>query len=189
MFKELFSARSLQTAAISLAFGLIGAMALALIGSIFFLSAGSSWASKLSMVPVLSGMMSDARGSGTVTPNFFQFLILVMVLGVSGQLSPNITGGNLSLSSIGVSGHLWMPVGLSGVALVLGTAFGAYWFARKFAIRFKWTGIVSSVIVGVMMGFVYLILAAIFPLTLGAGSMGGIQAKAILTGVSARTYF
>ena len=40
-----------------------------------------------------------------------------------------------------------MPVGLSGVALVLGTAFGAYWFARKFAIRFKWTGIVSSVIV------------------------------------------
>lgn len=189
MFKELFSARSLQTAAISLAFGLIGAMALALIGSIFFLSAGSSWASKLSMVPGLSGMMSDASGSGTVTPNFFQFLILVMVLGVSGQLSPNITGGNLSLSSFGVSGHLWMPVGLSGVALVLGTAFGAYWFARKFAIRFKWTGIVSSVIVGVVMGFVYLILAAIFPLTLGAGSMGGIQAKAILTGVSARTYF
>ena len=189
MFKELFSARSLQTAAISLAFGLIGAMALALIGSIFFLSAGSSWASKLSMVPGLSHMMSDASGSGTVTPNFFQFLILVMVLGVSGQLSPNITGGNLSLSSIGVSGHLWMPVGLSGVALVLGTAFGAYWFARKFAIRFKWTGIVSSVIVGVVMGFVYLILAAIFPLTLGAGSMGGIQAKAILTGVSARTYF
>ena len=39
------------------------------------------------------------------------------------------------------------------------------------------------------MGFVYLILAAIFPLTLGASSMGGIQAKAILTGVSARTYF
>ena len=189
MFKELFSARSLQTAAISLAFGLIGAMALALIGSIFFLSAGSSWASKLSMVPGLSGMMSDASGSGTVTPNFFQFLILVMVLGVSGQLSPNITGGNLSLSSFGVSGHLWMPVGLSGVALVLGTAFGAYWFARKFAIRFKWTGIVSSVIVGVVMGFVYLILAAIFPLTLGAGSMGSIQAKAILTGVSARTYF
>lgn len=189
MFKELFSARSLQTAAISLAFGLIGAMALALIGSIFFLSAGSSWASKLSMVPGLSGMMSDASGSGTVTPNFFQFLILVMVLGVSGQLSPSITGGNLSLSSFGVSGHLWMPVGLSGVALVLGTAFGAYWFARKFAIRFKWTGIVSSVIVGVVMGFVYLILAAIFPLTLGAGSMGGIQAKAILTGVSARTYF
>lgn len=189
MFKELFSARSLQTAAISLAFGLIGAMALALIGSIFFLSAGSSWASKLSMVPGLSHMMSDASGSGTVTPNFFQFLILVMVLGVSGQLSPNITGGNLSMSSFGVSGHLWMPVGLSGVALVLGTAFGAYWFARKFAIRFKWTGIVSSVIVGVVMGFVYLILAAIFPLTLGAGSMGGIQAKAILTGVSARTYF
>lgn len=189
MFKELFSARSLQTAAISLAFGLIGAMALALIGSIFFLSAGSSWASKLSMVPGLSGMMSDASGSGTVTPNFFQFLILVMVLGVSGQLSPSITGGNLSLSSFGVSGHLWMPVGLSGVALVLGTTFGAYWFARKFAIRFKWTGIVSSVIVGVVMGFVYLILAAIFPLTLGAGSMGGIQAKAILTGVSARTYF
>ena len=192
MFKELFSARSLQTAAISLAFGLIGAMALALIGSIFFLSAGSSWASKLSMVPGLSHMMSDASGSGTVTPNFFQFLILVMVLGVSGQLSPNITGGNLSMSSFGVSGHLWMPVGLSGVALVLGTAFGAYWFARKFAIRFKWTGIISSVIVGVVMGFVYLILAAIFPLTLGAGSMGGmggIQAKAILTGVSARTYF
>lgn len=189
MFKELFSARSLQTAAISLAFGLIGAMALALIGSIFFLSAGSSWASKLSMVPGLSHMMSDASGSGTVTPNFFQFLILVMVLGVSGQLSPNITGGNLSMSSFGVSGHLWMPVGLSGVALVLGTAFGAYWFARKFAIRFKWTGIVSSVIVGVVMGFVYLILAAIFPLTLGAGSMGGIQAKVILTGVSARTYF
>ena len=189
MFKELFSARSLQTAAISLAFGLIGAMALALIGSIFFLSAGSSWASKLSMVPGLSGMMSDASGSGTVTPNFFQFLILVMVLGVSGQLSPNITGGNLSMSSFGVSGHLWMPVGLPGVALVLGTAFGAYWFARKFAIRFKWTGIISSVIVGVVMGFVYLILAAIFPLTLGAGSMGGIQAKAILTGVSARTYF
>lgn len=192
MFKELFSARSLQTAAISLAFGLIGAMALALIGSIFFLSAGSSWASKLSMVPGLSGMMSDASGSGTVTPNFFQFLILVMVLGVSGQLSPSTTGGNLSLSSFGVSGHLWMPVGLSGVALVLGTAFGAYWFAHKFAIRFKWTGIVSSVIVGVVMGFVYLILAAIFPLTLGAGSMGGmggIQAKAILTGVSARTYF
>ena len=95
MFKELFSARSLQTAAISLAFGLIGAMALALIGSIFFLSAGSSWASRLSMVPGLSHMMSDASGSGTVTPNFFQFLILVMVLGVSGQLSPNITGGNL----------------------------------------------------------------------------------------------
>ena len=90
-----------------------------------------------------------------------------MVLGVSGQLSPSITGGNLSLSSFGVSGHLWMPVGLSGVALVLGTAFGAYWFARKFAIRFKWTGIVSSVIVGVVINQFWVLMTVALAVSLG----------------------
>lgn len=69
-----------------------------------------------------------------------------------------------------------------------GAAFGAYMLARKSALRFKWTGAISSAIVGVLSGLVVVILAAIFPAKIG-GSYAYYSASASLSGASFRTFF
>ena len=73
------------------------------------------------------------------------------------------------------------------MALAIGAAFGAYMLARRFALRFKWTGVISSLIVGVLSGLVLLVFAAIFPVTVG-GSYSDYSASASLSGVSFRTF-
>ena len=69
-----------------------------------------------------------------------------------------------------------------------GAAFGAYMLAHKSALRFKWTGAISSAIVGVLSGLVVVILAAIFPAKIG-GSYAYYSASASLSGASFRTFF
>lgn len=191
MFAELFSARSFKTMGVSLGFGLLAALVMSLLGSIVFLSSGMAFTQSvgsLPNVPSLSSMMSN-YGVSPTTPNFFQVLVMVLVMGVSGSFSLQSTGTGTSLSAA-LQSHFWMPVGLSGVALMVGAAFGSYWFARKLVVKFKWVGVISSVIVGVVMGFIYLILAAIFPVGLGVtSSSNGAVATIVLSGVSVRTYF
>lgn len=69
-----------------------------------------------------------------------------------------------------------------------GAAFGAYMLAHKSALHFKWTGAISSAIVGVLSGLVVVILAAIFPAKIG-GSYAYYSASASLSGASFRTFF
>lgn len=130
---------------------------------------------------------NGVSGSG---PNFFQILFTVMTLGVGGSLNLKTSSQGFSLSNLGIDAShvsVTLPVGLPGVALAIGAAFGAYMLARRFALRFKWTGVISSLIVGVLSGLVLLVFAAIFPVTV-RGSYSDYSASASLSGVSFRTF-
>ncbi len=163
--RELTTPNTVKTMGVSLGVGVGAAAVIALIGALI-ISAGSS----ALLSEILSGISSSSYMtsilSGLLTgPNFLQLLVLVLLCGVSGSfdLSMSVYGTSLdSLMSVSVT----LPVGLSGVALMVGAAFGAYWFARKVGVRFKWTGAISAVIVGAATGLVYVILGALFPISL-----------------------
>lgn len=92
------------------------------------------------------------------TPNFFQNLIIALVAGISGEFSFNVSSAMFSTTAASFS----LPMSLVGVALFAGAAFGAYMMARTHRIAFRWSGVVSALLVGIASGLVVIILAAIF---------------------------
>lgn len=185
--KELAAPAVLQTAGVSLGIGLGSAVVIALISAIVCL-AGSSQAfsgmGQFSSVMSYSGM--GDLGSMVSGLNFFQLLVMSLIMGVSGAFSLSASAAGISLDSL-ANVSLSMPVGLSGVALMVGAAFGAYWFARKSGIRFAWTGAISAAAVGLVTSILYLVLGAVFPLSLSVAS-GGYGASASLVGATFRTF-
>ncbi|WP_282943354.1 heme utilization protein [Bifidobacterium pullorum] len=185
--KELTAPAVLQTAGVSLGIGLGSAVVIALISAIVCL-AGSSQAfsgmGQFSSVMSYSGM--GDLGSMVSGLNFFQLLVMSLIMGVSGAFSLSASAAGISLDSL-ANVSLSMPVGLSGVALMVGAAFGAYWFARKSGIRFAWTGAISAAAVGLVISILYLVLGAVFPLSLSVAS-GGYGASASLVGATFRTF-
>ena len=185
--KELTAPAVLQTAGVSLGIGLGSAVVMALISAIVCL-AGSSQAfsgmGQFSSVMSYSGM--GDLGSMVSGLNFFQLLVMSLIMGVSGAFSLSASAAGISLDSL-ANVSLSMPVGLSGVALMVGAAFGAYWFARKSGIRFAWTGAISAAAVGLVTSILYLVLGAVFPLSLSVAS-GGYGASASLVGATFRTF-
>ena len=185
--KELTAPAVLQTAGVSLGIGLGSAVVIALISAIVCL-AGSSQAfsgmGQLSSVMSYGGM--GDLGSMVSGLNFFQLLVMSLIMGVSGAFSLSASAAGISLDSL-ANVSLSMPVGLSGVALMVGAAFGAYWFARKSGIRFAWTGAISAAAVGLVTSILYLVLGAVFPLSLSVAS-GGYGASASLVGATFRTF-
>ena len=185
--KEFTAPAVLQTAGVSLGIGLGSAVVIALISAIVCL-AGSSQAfsgmGQFSSVMSYSGM--GDLGSMVSGLNFFQLLVMSLIMGVSGAFSLSASAAGISLDSL-ANISLSMPVGLSGVALMVGAAFGAYWFARKSGIRFAWTGAISAAAVGLVTSILYLVLGAVFPLSLSVAS-GGYGASTSLVGATFRTF-
>lgn len=185
--KELTAPAVLQTAGVSLGIGLGSAVVIAMISAIVCL-AGSSQAfsgmGQFSSVMSYGGM--GDLGSMVSGLNFFQLLVMSLIMGVSGAFSLSASAAGISLDSL-ANVSLSMPVGLSGVALMAGAAFGAYWFARKSGIRFAWTGAISAATVGLVTSILYLVLGAVFPLSLSVAS-GGYGASASLVGATFRTF-
>lgn len=183
---------SVKTMGVSLGIGLAASLVFALLGSIIFLLLGHDIDSELSNIPNLSNSVDlfTSFGGSYSTPNFFQVLVTVLVLGVSDSLNVTTSADGFSLGDLsnGADAHLYLPIGLPGVALAIGAAFGAYMLAHKSALHFKWTGAISSAIVGVLSGLVVVILAAIFPAKIG-GSYAYYSASASLSGASFRTFF
>lgn len=180
---------SIATMGAGLGIGLAAALALALLGSIAFFFAGDNLESTLSDIPGMSNVSNMLTGSGGEydSPNALQIVITVLMLGISGSL--NMTTSASGFSDYSNNGtHLFIPVGLPGIALMLGAAFGVYMLARKHATHFKWTGVVGSGIVGLLSGLVIVILAAALPLSAG-GSYGPFSASVSLSGASFRTFF
>ncbi|KFI49082.1 zinc-ribbon domain [Bifidobacterium boum] len=110
--------------------------------------------------------------------NILQSIIFFMVQGVAGGFSITYQGDGFFSSSS--TGSAWLGAGLSGFALLLGTAFGVYLLGRKNTIHLRWMGVASSAVVGVAAGIVYEIL----------GLIGRIQISTItVSGTSVRTFF
>ncbi|KAB5605377.1 zinc ribbon domain-containing protein [Bifidobacterium jacchi] len=187
VIRDLIAPASLKAMGAALGIGLAAALVLSLLGSIVFMSAGSSSGSSpiSSQMNQLFGQL-DAVGN---KPNFIQMLFFLMVVGVGGQVQVSGTAG----SSFGggtqsVEGTIWFMVGLPGVALLLGVAFGAYMIARGNALKFKWTGLISSVLVSLVTGLLYIILSAIFAIHMNTGIGDVASISMTSTGVSFRTF-
>lgn len=179
---------SIKTMGAGLGIGLAAALVLALLGSIAFFFAGDNLESTLSNIPGMSNVSNMLTGSGGEydSPNALQIVVTVLVMGISGSL--NMTASASGFSDYSDDGtHLCLPVGLPGIALMLGAAFGVYMLARKHAVHFKWTGVIGSGIVGLLSGLVIVVLAAALPLSAG-GSYGPFSASVSLSGASFRTF-
>lgn len=176
----------------SLGIGIGSAVVFALLASIVFFAGSSVAGSELSNVPGLSDGLPLLDNSGVhyAGPNFFQIIFTVLAFGVGGSLSLKSTSSGFSLSDVGIdASHVSVTgaVALPGMALAIGAAFGAYMLARRFALRFKWTGVISAGIVGLLNGLIVVILAAIFPMN-ASGSYSSYSASAAFTGASPRTF-
>ena len=116
---------SIATMGAGLGIGLAAALVLALLGSIAFFFAGDNLEGTFSDIPGMSSvsnMLTDSGGDYN-TPNILQIVITVLVMGISGSL--NMTTGASGFSDYSDNGtHLCLPVGLPGIALMLGAAFG-----------------------------------------------------------------
>ncbi|MEK0225281.1 heme utilization protein [Bifidobacterium mongoliense] len=130
-----------------------------------------------------SGGMSDS-GAGT---NFLQMLIIALVAGVSGQFSVEATSAAGSFGSVTVNAYLWLPVGLSGVALMIGAAFGVFLIARSGGPRDRWSVAINAALVGVCSALVYLIIAALLPSSIGTASGLASGTRVTLGGLTVRT--
>ena len=184
MVKELTAPAVLQTAGVSLGIGVGAAAVLALLGTIFLMVSANSAMSQLSSLASDLGSSLPDDWNMVQGANFFQIFTEMLVAGVSGAYSLNASAMGFSFDSVG-SASLTLPFGLSGVALLVGAAFGAYMFARKNTVRFKWTGIISAAAVGLVTAIVYLILAAIFQIRI---SVYDDIASVSMSGATFRTF-
>ena len=184
MVKELTAPAVLQTAGVSLGIGVGAAAVLALLGTIFLMVSANSAMSPLSSLASDLGSSLPDDWNMVQGANFFQIFTEMLVAGVSGAYSLNASAMGFSFDSVG-SASLTLPFGLSGVALLVGAAFGAYMFARKNTVRFKWTGIISAAAVGLVTAIVYLILAAIFQIRI---SVYDDIASVSMSGATFRTF-
>lgn len=143
----------------------------------------------------MSGFASSVLGDAGDDINPFKAFVglLLIALGGSAKLSLEYDG-KLSDSDLAsymmstISDQLSMSIcvlGFAGIALVVGSAFGVYMLSRKSAIRFRWAGLVSSVVAGLAVGVVSLILAAVSVVK----SSSGFGVSASMTFVTARTFF
>ncbi|WP_165775866.1 zinc ribbon domain-containing protein [Bifidobacterium scaligerum] len=179
--KELFSAPNMQTIGIAAAIGFGAALVLSLFPAIAMNSYNSSSfsvTSDSSIGQALNGMFVSGNGI-----NFFHFLFLALAMGLGGGLHYGII--DTSYTSLDASNMTSFPLGLTGVALLVGTAFGAYMFARAKSTRFKYTGLISGLITALLPAVVITLLAAIAAAPIADGST--IVAK--YSGATIRTFF
>ena len=137
----------------------------------------------------MSGFASSVLGDAGDDINPFKAFVglLLIALGGSAKLSLEYDGklSDSDLASYMMSTISICVLGFAGIALVVGSAFGVYMLSRKSAIRFRWAGVVSSVVAGLAVGVVSLILAAVSVVK----SSSGFGVSASMTFVTARTFF
>ncbi|WEV67647.1 hypothetical protein OZX72_01190 [Bifidobacterium sp. ESL0769] len=113
---------------------------------------------------MMAAQFSNIAAGGSTTQFTSGSIIATFV-----NILTNATGGANSISLL----HGSTPeaavfargtFGLPGLALLFGTAFGAYMVSRHIISQKKWEPLASSVIVGVGVGLIYLLLAACFPI-------------------------
>lgn len=181
LVKELFGAPNMQTIGIAAGIGTAAALVLSIFPAIAMNSmstAAPSLGADSTLNQAVGGMFITGNGM-----NFFHYLFLSLVMGLSGGIHFDIV--DLSSSSMDASNMMSYPLGLTGLALLVGTAFGAFMLARSKSIRFKFTGLVSGFITGLLPAVVITLLAAIAAAPLASGTT--IVAK--VTGATVRTFF
>lgn len=162
---------------VSLGIGMAAALVFALLSTVL---AMTSFNTLLKQSVSEWSSMSSSDMASIYQPNFFQILVLMLVLGVSGRVSFTVSQGiHPAMNLMSFS----LPLSLTGLALLVGAGFGAYMMARKSRTRFRWDGVISSLCVGVASGLVTLLLAALFQMTMGMDST-----VFTMTGVTFRTF-
>ena len=175
---------------LSLAIGVLSAIAMSLLTTLLVMVVGVSALSQLNSAGNLSSVLKNSGISSTVSgTNFFQLIMFMMAMGVSGLFSVSASISGMSLGGLGVSasGYIWFPITLTGIALLLGTAFGAYFLAHRSPVRFVWTGVASSGVVGLIAGLTYLLLTSLFSLS-SSSSVQSVSAQVQIHGNSLRTF-
>ena len=171
----------MQTIGIAAGIGTAAALVLSIFPAIAMNSmstAAPSLGADSTLNQAVGGMFITGNGM-----NFFHYLFLSLVMGLSGGIHFDIV--DLSSSSMDASNMMSYPLGLTGLALLVGTAFGAFMLARSKSIRFKFTGLISGFITGLLPAVVITLLAAIAAAPLASGTT--IVAK--VTGATVRTFF
>lgn len=88
-------------------------------------------------------------------------LMLLVAFGGSSKISYLDSSSSSYTSSTAANMTLSFQVlGLAGIALLVGCAFGVYMLARKNGVKFRWAGAVSALVAGLAVGVVSLIFAA-----------------------------
>jgi hypothetical protein len=187
--KELFSVGNLQTIGVSAGIGLLAAIVISIFPAIAFGSLGIKSLfnyNGYTLGSLLGGLTSFVRGN-IIMPgngmNFFHYLLLALAMGLSGGLHSS-TVGTSSSNNIDATNLVSYPLGLTGVALFIGAAFGAFMLARKHSTHFKYTGLISGLITGLLPATAITLLCAIAAAPVASDN----TITAHLTGATLRTF-
>lgn len=163
----------------SLGIGLASAIVMALL---------TTWISASTLLDLISSagnasIYSYSYSSSTFYDNvhigFMQQFMVMLITGIGGQLS-----AHSSVADNPITGSLVLPVSFVGIALVLGTAFGAFLLAHKRQTKFRWEGVISSLAVGVVTGIIFIIFGAACNITIASSA----QVYGSISGASFRTF-
>lgn len=162
---EVFAEKRIKGMAIAAGIGLAAAAVFAALQFILFSFLGSSQTSEiLSELPYMSSSVPDNLTSFVSPLSIFGILLTG---GVGGSVS--VSGGAQGISVAGAVNILF-PISLSGVALILGVAFGAYMFGKGLERTKKWTHLWSAMLTGLAVAIAYLLIAFVTAIRLDSGN-------------------
>lgn len=162
---EVFAEKRIKGMAIAAGIGLAAAAVFAALQFILFSFLGSSQTSEiLSELPYMSSSVPDNLTSFVGPLSIFGILLTG---GVGGSVS--VSGGAQGISVAGAVNILF-PISLSGVALILGVAFGAYMFGKGLERTKKWTHLWSAMLTGLAVAIAYLLIAFVTAIRLDSGN-------------------
>lgn len=162
---EVFAEKRIKGMAIAAGIGLAAAAVFAALQFILFSFLGSSQTSEiLSELPYMSNSVPDNLTSFVSPLSIFGILLTG---GVGGSVS--VSGGAQGISVAGAVNILF-PISLSGVALILGVAFGAYMFGKGLERTKKWTHLWSAMLTGLAVAIAYLLIAFVTAIRLDSGN-------------------
>ena len=161
----MFAEKRIKGMAIAAGIGLAAAAVFAALQFILFSFLGSSQTSEiLSELPYMSSSVPDNLTSFVSPLSIFGILLTG---GVGGSVS--VSGGAQGISVAGAVNILF-PISLSGVALILGVAFGAYMFGKGLERTKKWTHLWSAMLTGLAVAIAYLLIAFVTAIRLDSGN-------------------
>lgn len=175
---ELFDTARLKVMAIAGGIGLASAVVATIVTMILLALAGAS--------SVESGLSQIAPSFGDIPLDVDLRSGILSVFGVlfAGGVGGGIRGTVAAMGGYG-SATVVMPVMLSGLCLLVGSAFAAFMWGKSLRRTHKWTNLCAALITGAGVGLAYLVIAVICAVRI-SGSFGN---QSQISGATPTTFF
>ena len=172
-----FQPALLKTVGTSLAYGMAAALVVAILSAALLEAISPRISSLTDSLPYIIRQYVALKVSSIP---FVSTVALLLAGGVSGTWTQAVLLDASYLGTLSTSGTFHSPFTLVGMALLVGTAAGAYRSARRLGTRFLHGGVVGSVMVGLAAGLCHILLAGLFSFKVNGIQVGAATGRTFL---------